>query len=453
MIGLSVCSDFDTTITFAVDQIGDAFQPNHTQKTNAHHNNWYQGNHISQPGHTYSYWKYAKIGSIATVIGILSTSADNTAETQRITRAVTNMFDSAPEVINLANDSSTHACSRPQTIINSDQKNNNTDSSSFSNIFWGSFVAATSIKASEAQMIATIDGSIHILLWTKKSSTTKINTHTIFLSTTGSVIALFSSIFIKSSIAFLSGFSFNSFLKTNFNVSRVANHATNTIGNEWIKKSLKLNHAADHIIILGGSHTRVATPHVSDNSASAINIGIALILSILAIIIVIGTISIIVVTLSNISDNKVVRVQSARVNFHKSHHVFFATFIQRYWKAHVCSNIATIIIIQNNNHKVLKSRTCFAISGVKNHWMLFAAFCISWWGIMNFHSEEMKVQAKTIINAHANHITALWILSWSIIVKVIINIIILVQKGIEDTTHSATDALSCIISCFYMLNI
>ena len=83
-------------------------------------------------------------------------------------------------------------------------------------------------------------------------------------------------------------------------------------------------------MILGGSQTRVATHPVSDNSASAINIGVGFNLSILAIIIVIGTISIIVVTLSSISDNNVVRVPSARVSFHKSQPVFLATFIQRY---------------------------------------------------------------------------------------------------------------------------
>ncbi|MBT3728825.1 hypothetical protein HOF65_00355 [bacterium] len=134
----------------------------------------------------------------------------------------------------------------------------------------------------------------------------------------------------NSSIAFSLGFCLNSFLKTIFRVISVNIHATITIGIEWVIKSINENQAYDQIIILGGSQTSVATHPVSESKASAINIGVGLSFNILEIIIVIGTINIIVVTLSKISDNSVVRVHNATVNFHKFHQVFFATFIHKY---------------------------------------------------------------------------------------------------------------------------
>ena len=82
--------------------------------------------------------------------------------------------------------------------------------------------------------------------------------------------------------------------------------------------------------MFGGSQTSVATPHISLKSASAISIGVALSFKIFATIIVIGTISMIVVTLSRIRDNKVVNVQSATTSFHKLHFVFLAVLIHRY---------------------------------------------------------------------------------------------------------------------------
>ncbi|MBT3852502.1 hypothetical protein HOF65_00360 [bacterium] len=65
----------------------------------------------------------------------MSTSADNIADTQSIINAVKNRLSLAHEVIISANISNTPACSKPQTITNKAQKNNNTDSSNFSNIF------------------------------------------------------------------------------------------------------------------------------------------------------------------------------------------------------------------------------------------------------------------------------------------------------------------------------
>jgi len=97
-----------------------------------------------------------------------------------------------------------------------------------------------------------------------------------------------------------------------------------------MRKSLNENHATEPIMILGGSHTSVATHPVSESRASAIKIGVGFNFNILHIIIVIGTIKIIVVTLSSIKDNRVVRVHRATVNFHISPFVFFATFIHKY---------------------------------------------------------------------------------------------------------------------------
>ena len=47
VIGVSVCSDFETTITLAVDQIGDALPPNHTPNARAHRNNSTHGSFAS----------------------------------------------------------------------------------------------------------------------------------------------------------------------------------------------------------------------------------------------------------------------------------------------------------------------------------------------------------------------------------------------------------------------
>jgi hypothetical protein len=86
-IGVLFDSAFHITITHAVDQIGDAFPPNHTQNTRAHHNKFTPSipfdcnNQIT--------------GIIATVIGILSIKADKIAVHQRITNAVNKIFSFA----------------------------------------------------------------------------------------------------------------------------------------------------------------------------------------------------------------------------------------------------------------------------------------------------------------------------------------------------------------------
>src|SRR5687768_17770782 len=52
--------------------------------------------------------------------------------------------------------------------------------------------------------------------------------------------------------------------------NNVANHATATIGREWIRKSLNEKPAAEPINTFGGSPTKVATPPVFESRASAI---------------------------------------------------------------------------------------------------------------------------------------------------------------------------------------
>ena len=83
-IGVLLDSAFHITITQAVDQIGEAFQPKPTQKTRAHQRRFIQSIHFDCSIHI--------TGIIATVIGILSISADNIAVHHNTTKAVNNIF-------------------------------------------------------------------------------------------------------------------------------------------------------------------------------------------------------------------------------------------------------------------------------------------------------------------------------------------------------------------------
>ena len=84
-------------------------------------------------------------------------------------------------------------------------------------------------------------------------------------------------------------------------------HAHKTTGREWNANSRNEKPAAEPIIIAVGSHTRVQIHHMFDKIASLIRRGIGLKWSIFVTIIVIGAISMIVLTLSNTIDNIAVR--------------------------------------------------------------------------------------------------------------------------------------------------
>ena len=118
---------------------------------------------------------------------------------------------------------------------------------------------------------------------------------------------------------------------------------------------LKLNHVSDAISIFGGSHTSVQTHHMLDSITSAISIGVEFSFRSFVIIIVIGAISMIVVTLSRTIESTVVSHQRSNVRFQRLHLDFFAVLIAKYWKNQLFSNTSTIIIIQKSRSRVLKS--------------------------------------------------------------------------------------------------
>jgi len=103
-----------------------------------------------------------------------------------------------------------------------------------------------------------------------------------------------------------------------------------TTGSECVRNLLKLKSAAEPIIILSGSHTRVEIPQRFDKITSEIKIGTGLIFNSLAIISVTGAINTIVVTLSNIIDDILVSVHKKRINSQKFHFVFLAVRRAKY---------------------------------------------------------------------------------------------------------------------------
>lgn len=152
VIGVSVFSDFDTTMMFAVEPIAEPFPPNPTPNTNAHHNKFIP----TKPDSAIE----VRIGIIATVRGILSTIADRIAAAHRIIIAVITKLDSAPATMYSATKSNTPADSRPPTMINKDTKNNSTESSTFSKISCGSLREDTAHSANPAPIIATKAGAM-----------------------------------------------------------------------------------------------------------------------------------------------------------------------------------------------------------------------------------------------------------------------------------------------------
>ena len=127
------------------------------------------------------------------------------------------------------------------------------------------------------------------------------------------------------------------------------------MGASRIRKSLKLKLAAEPIMILGGSPTRVATPPVLESKASEIRKGMGDIPRISAIKIETGAISTKVVTLSRNMDNTVVIPPRMSSNFHGSPWERLAVRMARYWKKPVSDSMLTKIIMPSNKPRVLKS--------------------------------------------------------------------------------------------------
>lgn len=293
------------------------------------------------------------MGIIATVIGILSTSADNKAETHKTTKAVNNKFSSANPIIYSDNSRKIPADSNQPTRTKSARKNTKTDNSTFLNIDLGSLCGETHVSKTAAPIIAIADGGKSNIPWKKNQKTTQPNIIKDLRKIIFDCKHLEASIFIKALNHFCGWF--HCFLYINRIYDKTKIHETNTTGSEYCKKLLKLNPAADHIIIFGGSQTRVQTPAIFDKIANDNNNGIGLIFSKRVITNKTGTIKIMVVTLSKIIDNQDANAESAITKNHKFHCVFCATLIAVNWKNHVFSISATIIIIQNNSKIVLKS--------------------------------------------------------------------------------------------------
>ncbi len=103
-----------------------------------------------------------------------------------------------------------------------------------------------------------------------------------------------------------------------------------TTGSACSKKSLKEKPAADPTMMFGGSPMSVPVPPILERSASDMMIGVGLILSISAIMIVMGTMSITVVTLSSTIERMAVMAPSATIKRQGLPFVFFAVQMPRY---------------------------------------------------------------------------------------------------------------------------
>ena len=182
-----------------------------------------------------------------------------------------------------------------------------------------------------------------------------------FLSVLVSVSASFSSICMSSSMFF--GSTAISLRKSTRKSRKVTVPTTIVTGSECNKNALNVKSAAEPIMMFGGSPTKVAVPPTFESIASTRRIGVALIESMRAIIIVIGTIKMIVVTLSRIIESTAVSVPSANISNHGLPLVFFAVRIPRYWNIPVRSSTTTIIIIPKRSPSVLKSTAMSASSG------------------------------------------------------------------------------------------
>lgn len=258
--------------------------------------------------------------------------------------------------------SNIHTASNHHTNTNKDAKNTSTDNSTFLNIDFGSLWGDTHKSNADAPSIATQDAGSPMYSWIKNSNITENNTINVFLRIIGFCKHLFASIFWIDLIPF--SWVVNHFLCEWRIYNNTKNHINITTGNVWKRKSVKLNHAADPIIIFGGSQINVPTQAIFDKTASANNIGTGLIFNIFVTINVIGTTNIIVVTLSKNIDNTEVNHANHKSNNPVFPCVFFATKIAKYCKNHVFSSSVTITIIHNSKSIVLKSIDAIILSGV-----------------------------------------------------------------------------------------
>ena len=131
-----------------------------------------------------------------------------------------------------------------------------------------------------------------------------------------------------------------------------------------MKKVLKSMPAAEPIIRLGGSPTKVATPPVSDNNAAASRNGIGLTLMVRQIRMISGPKITTVVTLSSNSESTVTSVPSMAIRKNSRPLLKSAIRYASAWNPPVGIMIATIVIIPASRNTTFQSMASTARVGL-----------------------------------------------------------------------------------------